>query len=82
MIGHMLLWHKLIPTGSSGANKYPSSSHYTRNWDKLVSDIKKEEKDEKPEGNEAMNKLLQQIYGDGSDEVRKAMNKSFVSCLP
>lgn len=62
---------------SSAANKYPSSSHYTRNWDKLVSDIKKEEKDEKPEGNEAMNKLLQQIYGDGSDEVRKAMNKSF-----
>ena len=66
-------------TGSSAVNKYPSSSHYTRNWDKLVSDIKKEEKDEKPEGNEAMNKLLQQIYGDGSDEVKKAMNKSFVS---
>ena len=68
-------------TGSSAVNKYPSSSHYTRNWDKLVSDIKKEEKEEKPEGNEAMNKLLQQIYGDGSDEVRKAMNKSFVSFL-
>ena len=68
-----------MSTGSSSANKYPSSSHYTRNWDKLVSDIKKEEKEEKPEGNEAMNKLLQQIYGDGSDEVRKAMNKSFVS---
>lgn len=69
-----------MSTGSSSAvNKYPSSSHYTRNWDKIVSEIKKEEKEEKPEGNEAMNKLLQQIYGDGNDEVRKAMNKSFVS---
>ena len=72
-----LVWHA---TGSSSAvNKYPSSSHYTRNWDKLVNEIKKEEKEEKPEGNEAINKLLQQIYGDGSDEVKKAMNKSFVS---
>ena len=71
----------LINTDPKGAHKYPSSSHYTRNWDKLVTEIKKEEKDEKPEGNEAMNKLLQQIYGDGSDEVRKAMNKSFVSSV-
>jgi len=69
----------LIVTDSKGSHKYPSSSHYTRNWDKLVTEIKKEEKEEKPEGNEAMNRLLQQIYGDGSDEVRKAMNKSFVS---
>ena len=71
----------LIVTDSKGTHKYPSSSHYTRNWDKLVTEIKKEEKEEKPEGNEAMNKLLQQIYGDGSDEVRKAMNKSFVSLV-
>ena len=70
-----------IDTGPKETHKYPSSSHYTRNWDKLVTEIKKEEKDEKPEGNEAMNKLLQQIYGDGSDEVRKAMNKSFVSSV-
>ena len=69
----------LLHADSKGSHKYPSSSHYTRNWDKLVTEIKKEEKEEKPEGNEAMNKLLQQIYGDGSDEVRKAMNKSFVS---
>ena len=60
-------------------HKYPSSAHYTRDWDKLVADVKKEEKDEKHEGDAALNSLFQQIYKDGSDEVRKAMNKSFVS---
>lgn len=62
------------------AHKYPSSSHYTRDWDKLVADVKQEEKDEKPEGDAALNQLFQQIYQGGSDEVKKAMNKSFVSC--
>ena len=60
-------------------HKYPSSSHYTRNWDKLVAEVKEEEKSEKPEGDAALNKLFQQIYEGGSDEVKKAMNKSFVS---
>lgn len=59
-------------------NMYPSSSHYTRNWDKLVGEIKEEEKNEKLEGDAALNKLFQQIYSDGSDEVKRAMNKSFV----
>ncbi|XP_023690539.1 protein SGT1 homolog isoform X1 [Paramormyrops kingsleyae] len=59
-------------------NQYPSSSHYTRNWDKLVVDIKEEEKNEKLEGDAALNKLFQQIYSDGSDEVKRAMNKSFM----
>ena len=59
-------------------NLYPSSSHYTRNWDKLVGEIKEEEKNEKLEGDAALNKLFQQIYSDGSDEVKRAMNKSFV----
>jgi hypothetical protein len=59
-------------------NLYPSSSHYTRNWDKLGGEIKEEEKNEKLEGDAALNKLFQQIYSDGSDEVKRAMNKSFV----
>ncbi|XP_044304190.1 protein SGT1 homolog isoform X2 [Varanus komodoensis] len=57
---------------------YPSSSHYTRNWDKLVVEIKEEEKNEKLEGDAALNKLFQQIYSDGTDEVKRAMNKSFM----
>lgn len=60
-------------------DQYPSSSHYTRNWDKLVGEIKEEEKNENVEGDAALNKLFQQIYSDGSDDVKRAMNKSFVS---
>lgn len=73
--------YDLGPADSDGdaVHKYPSSSHHTKNWDKLVADIKKEEKDEKLEGDAALNQLFQQIYSDGSDEVKKAMNKSFVS---
>ncbi|XP_048350166.1 protein SGT1 homolog isoform X2 [Sphaerodactylus townsendi] len=81
-----LRWEKLEGNGGSPKLKhfppdsmlYPSSSHYTRNWDKLVGEIKEEEKSEKLEGDAALNKLFQQIYSDGTDEVRRAMNKSFM----
>ncbi|XP_072513305.1 protein SGT1 homolog isoform X2 [Salminus brasiliensis] len=79
-------WEKLEGEGilpnvkhfAPSPNQYPSSSHYTRNWDKLVGDIKEEEKNEKMEGDAALNSLFQQIYSDGSDEVKRAMNKSFM----
>ncbi|XP_026561119.1 protein SGT1 homolog [Pseudonaja textilis] len=63
---------------SKPTHDYPSSSHYTKNWDKLVGEIKEEEKNEKLEGDAALNKLFQQIYSDGTDEVKRAMNKSFM----
>ncbi|NXF85495.1 SGT1 protein, partial [Eubucco bourcierii] len=80
-------WEKLEGQGDSPKLKqftpdtqhlYPSSSHYTKNWDKLVVEIKEEEKNEKLEGDAALNKLFQQIYSDGTDEVKRAMNKSFM----
>ncbi|XP_056148869.1 protein SGT1 homolog isoform X2 [Lampris incognitus] len=77
-------WEKLEGEGQQSnikhftPNQYPSSSHYTRNWDKVVVDISEEEKKENLEGDAALNKLFQQIYTDGSDEVKRAMNKSFM----
>lgn len=77
-----ILSNVIAPEDQSKPNaihKYPTSSHYSRDWDKLVADVKKEEKEEKPEGDAALNSLFQQIYADGSEEVQRAMNKSFVS---
>lgn len=49
----------------------------TKDWDKLAVEInKQEEEDEKV--NPGVDNLFQKIYEDGSDEVKKAMIKSFV----
>ncbi|XP_039672288.1 protein SGT1 homolog isoform X1 [Perca fluviatilis] len=77
-------WEKLEGEGQESnikhfdPNQYPSSSLNTCKWDKVVLDIHEEEKNEKLEGDAALNTLFQQIYCDGSDEVKRAMNKSFM----
>ena len=57
--------------------KFPSSSKTFRDWDKLAADAAKEEAEEKPEGDAALNQFFQKIYGGGTDEQKKAMMKSF-----
>ncbi|XP_030259592.1 protein SGT1 homolog isoform X1 [Sparus aurata] len=77
-------WEKLEGEGQESnikhfnPNQYPTSSHLSRKWDKMVVDLSEEEKNENLEGDAALNKLFQQIYCDGSDEVKRAMNKSFM----
>lgn len=46
-------------------------------WNQLEAQLKKEEEEEKPEGDAALNQLFQKIYADGSDETKRAMIKSF-----
>lgn len=57
--------------------KYPSSKP-TKDWDKLEAQVKKEEKDEKLDGDAALNKFFRDIYKDADEDTRKAMQKSFV----
>ncbi|KAH9611879.1 hypothetical protein KSS87_003718 [Heliosperma pusillum] len=56
---------------------YPSSKHKV-DWDKLEAQMKKEEKDEKLDGDAALNKFFQDIYKDADEDTRRAMQKSFV----
>ncbi|OEU09464.1 chaperone binding protein, partial [Fragilariopsis cylindrus CCMP1102] len=78
-------WHELLgkvdeskiaTTVSNDTNKArPYVGH--RDWDAIERNIIEEEKKEKPEGDEAMNKLFKQIYADASEDTRRAMVKSF-----
>ncbi|KAL0304338.1 UNVERIFIED_CONTAM: protein SGT1 [Sesamum radiatum] len=68
------------PNVSSGIQKptYPSSKPKRVDWDKLEAEVKKEEKEEKLDGDAALNKFFRDIYRDADEDTRRAMSKSFV----
>nr|KYP74840.1 Suppressor of G2 allele of SKP1 isogeny [Cajanus cajan] len=55
---------------------YPSSKPKETDWYKLEAQVKKEEKEEKLDGDTAVNKLFRTIYQNADEDTRKAMNKS------
>ena len=43
----------------------------TRDWDAIDRDLKKQEEENKGEGEEALNGLFKQIYGDADEDTRR-----------
>ncbi|KAK1326144.1 hypothetical protein QJS10_CPA01g02268 [Acorus calamus] len=70
---------KIIASSGAKAQKpaYPSSKPKV-DWDKLEAQVKKEEKEEKLDGDAALNKLFRGIYQDADEDTRRAMLKSFI----
>jgi len=69
------------PTQSTSSTiAYPTSSRKgTKNWDALEREAIEDAKDwEKPDGDAAANALFRDLYANASDEVKKAMIKSYV----
>ncbi|GAV76323.1 CS domain-containing protein/SGS domain-containing protein/TPR_2 domain-containing protein/TPR_11 domain-containing protein [Cephalotus follicularis] len=57
---------------------YPTSKPKRVDWDKMEAEVKKEEKEEKLDGDAALNKFFRDIYKDADEDTRRAMSKSFV----
>lgn len=66
-----------ITTGSVQPPSYPTSSKNKKNWDSINKEITKQESQDKPEGDSALNALFKQIYERADENTRRAMIKSY-----
>ncbi|XP_006644387.2 protein SGT1 homolog [Oryza brachyantha] len=69
---------KIISAASSAQRPSYPSSKSKKDWDKIEAEVKKEEKEEKLDGDAALNKFFRDIYSDADEDMRRAMMKSFV----
>ncbi|XP_055531780.1 uncharacterized protein LOC129722399 [Wyeomyia smithii] len=58
----------------AAAESLPKKSN---DWDKISKDIEKQEAEEKPQGEDAVQDLFKKIYADANEDTKKAMMKSF-----
>ncbi|KAK4262816.1 hypothetical protein QN277_028324 [Acacia crassicarpa] len=72
-----VLQTKNSPSAKSLRPEYPSSKP-KKDWDKLEALVKKEEKEEKLDGDAGLNKLFRDIFQNADEDMRRAMTKSFV----
>ncbi|GMI58432.1 hypothetical protein TeGR_g11928 [Tetraparma gracilis] len=72
--GYVPLEREASPADGAGAPRPYASK---KDWNAVDRELTKAEESEKPEGEEALNHLFKNIYGDASDETRRAMVKSF-----
>lgn len=67
-------WESLEKKIEENRNLDPKVNQHK--WDKLAKEITKQENEE-AEGEEALQNLFKKIYSESSEEVKRAMNKSF-----
>ena len=66
-----------VPAADVGSAQRARPYASERNWDSIEKQIAEEEEKEKPQGDDAMNKLFQQLYANADPDTRRAMIKSY-----
>lgn len=61
----------------AGGNTAPSPYASKKDWNSVEKQVIQEDEKDKPEGQDALHKLFQQIFANGDPETKRAMMKSY-----